>query len=89
MAFKGMDPEAGRETANLVKEAASVLNDLHDQTNSEVMSVAWVGPDYDNFTNDWSSYLSGAVQTLHDAYTAKAEELTKHADEQDETSNQG
>ena len=48
-----------------------------------------MGPDYDNFTNDWSSYLSGAVQTLHDAYTAKAEELTKHADEQDETSNQG
>lgn len=89
MAFKGMDPEAGRETANLVKEAATVLSDTHDSVNSEVMSVAWVGPDYDNFTNDWTSYLSGAKQALADAYTAKADELNKHADEQDDTSNQG
>lgn len=87
MAFKGMNPDEGREVAGLVKEAASVVNDITDNVTSQVMSVEWVGPDYDAFTNDWNAFLSGALSALSDAYTAKSEELNQHAEQQDATSN--
>ena len=87
MAFKGMNPEEGRETAALVKEAASVVNDTTDNVTSQVMSVEWVGPDYDSFTGDWNAFLSGPLSALSEAYSAKAEQLTQHADAQDATSN--
>ena len=87
MAFKGMNPDEGRETASLVKEAASVVNDTTDTVTSQVMSVEWVGPDYDTFTQDWNALLSGLLTALSDAYSAKADELTQHADAQDATSN--
>lgn len=87
MAFKGMNPEEGRETAGLVKEAASVVNESTDNVTTQVMGVEWVGPDYDSFTSDWNAMLSGPLAALSDAYSAKADELTAHADAQDETSN--
>lgn len=87
MAFKGMNPDEGRETAALVKEAATVVNDITDNVTSQVMSVEWVGPDYEAFTGDWNAFLSSVLSALSEAYNAKAEELTQHADAQDATSN--
>ncbi|WP_228018453.1 WXG100 family type VII secretion target [Brachybacterium epidermidis] len=87
MAFKGMNPDEGRETASLVTEAATVVNDTTDNVTSQVMGVEWVGPDYDAFTEEWNSFLAGPLQALSEAYRNKGDELTKHADQQDETSN--
>ena len=89
MAFKGMNPDEGRETASLVIEAASVVNDNTDSRTTAITNVQWVGPDYDNFTSDWNSFLSGALSQLSEAYRTKGDELTNHADEQDDTSNAG
>ncbi|MFC7376557.1 hypothetical protein ACFQS2_05150 [Brachybacterium sp. GCM10030267] len=88
MAFKGMNPDEGRDTAQLVDEAGTVVNDLTDTRTSAIMGVAWVGPDYDSFTEDWNAFLSGPLANLSDAYNQKAKELTQHAEEQDTTSNQ-
>lgn len=89
MAFKGMNPEEGREVASLVDEAGTVVNDNTDSRTTQIMSAEWVGPDYDDFTADWNAFLSGALQTLSDAYNTKASELNEHAEQQDATSNQG
>lgn len=87
MAFKGMNPDEGREAAAVVKEAGGAVSDAVDSVTSQVMGIEWVGPDYDAFTNDWNGFVSAQVSALSEAYTAKGEELNKHADEQDETSN--
>lgn len=89
MAFKGMNPEEGRETASLITEAAATVTEDTDSRTRKIMSVQWVGPDYDNFTSDWNSFLSGALSELSEAYRTKGDELTKHAEDQDDTSNKG
>lgn len=88
MAFKGMNPDEGREIAALVDEASVVVNDTTDHVTSQVMSVEWVGPDYEAFTADWNSFLSGPLSQLSDAYKQKGTELNDHAEQQDTTSNQ-
>lgn len=88
MAFKGMNPDEGRETASLVKEATTTIGDLANQVGNQINSVEWIGPDYDAYLSEWQSFYSSQVTALMDLYTARADILTQHADEQDDTSNQ-
>ena len=89
MAFKGMNPEEGREVAQGVTEAGSQILELIDGVTQLVNSVEWVGPDYDAYRDEWNSFLSGPVAGLVNGLEAKGKELTQHAEEQDVTSNQG
>ena len=87
MAFKGMNPEEGREVAQEVLKAGEQVVEKVDEVTRLVTSVEWVGPDYDAYREEWNAFLSGPVSNLQDAYKTKGDELTKHADEQDSTSN--
>lgn len=89
MAFKGMNPEEGREVASAITEAGQQILDVIDGITSTVNSVEWVGPDYDNYQGDWNGFVSGAVTGVVDGLKAKSDELNTHADEQDQTSNNG
>lgn len=87
MAFKGMNPDEGREVGSTVIQAGERVVEIVETVTSVVNSVEWVGPDYDAYQEEWNAFLSGPVAGLQDAYKAKGDELTTHADEQDTTSN--
>ena len=88
MAFKGMNPEDGREVAQAVTQAGENVLGVIDQLTNLVNSVEWVGPDYEGYREDWNAFVNGPVNDLLEAFRAKGEELTTHAEEQDATSNQ-
>lgn len=87
MAFKGMDPDEGREVASEIQQAGEKILEFFDQATSTVTSVEWIGPDYDAYVEDWNGFVSGALNGLIEALNAKSNELQTHADQQDSTSN--
>ena len=88
MAFKGMNPEEGREVAQGVNEAGQQILELINGATNLVNSVEWVGPDYDTYLQEWNSFVSGPVADLVNAMADKGSELNNHAEQQDSTSNQ-
>lgn len=88
MAFKGMNPEEGREVAQEVLKAGEQVVEKVDEVTRLVTSVEWVGPDYDAYVEAWNSFVNGPVNSLVEAFSTKGDELTQHAEEQDTTSNQ-
>jgi len=89
MAFKGMNPDEGREVAQGVTEAGQQILETINDITTAVSSVEWVGADYEAYREEWNSFVSGAVATLVNGLEAKGKELTQHAEQQDTTSNQG
>ena len=43
MAFKGMDPDEGREVASEIQQAGEKILEFFDQATSTVTSVEWIG----------------------------------------------
>lgn len=88
MAFKGMNPDQGREVASAINDAGSQILDAINNVTSAVNSVEWIGPDYDSYQDDWNSFVSGPVSNLVDGFQRRSELMNQHAEEQDTTSNQ-
>lgn len=88
MAFKGMNPDEGRDVALEIQKAGDQVVEKIDEVTNLVNSVEWVGPDYDAYRDEWNAFVNGAVNNLVEAFKAKGDELNKHAKEQDTTSNQ-
>lgn len=88
MAFKGMNPDEGRDVALEIQKAGDQVVEKIDEVTNLVNSVEWVGPDYDAYRDEWNAFVNGAVNNLVEAFKAKGDELNKHAEEQDTTSNQ-
>lgn len=88
MAFKGMNPEEGREVAQGINEAGQQILEAIEAATTVVGSVEWVGPDYDAYRDDWNQFVSGVVDQLVQALQQKHNELNQHAEQQDSTSNQ-
>lgn len=89
MAFKGMNPEEGREVAQFIMETGQQMLEHIDAATQLVTSVEWIGPDYDSYEGDWNGFIGGAVSQLIELMEAKSKELNQHAEEQDTTSNNG
>src|SRR5699024_858481 len=87
MAFKGMNPEEGREVATGITEAGQQILEANDQVTAQVNGVNWVGPDYDAYQQDWNSFVSSQVSSLVDAFQAKIGRAHQHAGQQAVTSN--
>jgi hypothetical protein len=88
MAFKGMNPDEGRDVASAITDAGQQILDAIDSATGVVNSVEWVGPDYDAYQQDWNAFVQGPVNSLIEGFQKRADEMTKNADEQDDTSNQ-
>lgn len=89
MAFKGMDPDAGREVASFLNDTGSGINDETQTVTSTVSGVEWIGPDYDQFLDDWNQTASNVINGLVELLQEKGKNLGEQADQQDDTSNQG
>lgn len=87
MAFKGMNPEEGREVATGITEASQQILDAIDQVTNQVNGVHWVGPDYDAYQQDWNGFVSSQLSGLVDAFQAKADEMNSQAEQQEVASN--
>lgn len=87
MAFKGMNPDEGREVASGITDASSQVLDAINAATTIVNNVEWIGPDYDAFQQDWNGFVNGSVNNLVEGLKVKADEMNRHADEQDTTSN--
>lgn len=89
MAFKGMNPEEGREVASAIDEAGQQILELMETVTGVVNGVEWVGSDYDTYKEDWNSFSGSTVGDLVNGMAERSKGLTQHAEEQDQTSNQG
>ncbi|GAB2546593.1 WXG100 family type VII secretion target [Brachybacterium huguangmaarense] len=89
MAFKGMDPDAGRTVAEAIKKAGTDIQEVFDQLTGQITGVEWIGPDFDTYVSDWNSFISGSLTSVVDGFTTKGEDLNTQAEEQDTTSNNG
>lgn len=89
MAFKGMNPEEGREVASEISDLGSLITELIDAPTTVLGSIEWVGPDYDAFLEEWNSFVSNQINGIVEALTARSESLQQHSEQQDTTSNQG
>lgn len=89
MAFKGMNPEEGREVAQGVTDAGQQILEVIDNVTGMVNSVEWIGPDYDTYRDEWNSFTGGAVGELVNALADQGRVLVQHAEQQDSTSNLG
>lgn len=87
MAFKGMNPDEGREVASGVTDASSRILDVIDRATAAVNGAEWIGPDYEAYQQDWNAFVSGPVNTLIEGFKVKADELNQHAEQQDTASN--
>src|SRR5699024_7901335 len=72
-----------REVATGITEAGQQILEAIDQVPAQVHGVNWVGPDYDAYQQDWNSFDSSQVSSLVDAFQAKSDELTQHAEPQE------
>ena len=88
MAFKGMNPEEGREVATAIDEASQQILELIETVTGVVNGVEWVGSDYDSYQEEWNSFTGSTVGDLVNGMAEKANALKQHAEEQDTTSNQ-
>ncbi|ATG54362.1 hypothetical protein CFK41_05925 [Brachybacterium ginsengisoli] len=89
MAFKGMDPGEGNEVAQAVTQAGEQILEAVGDMTTVVNSVEWVGPDYDGYKEEWNSFIGGPLANLVEALQQKGKELTQHAEEQEQESNNG
>ena len=89
MAFKGMNPDEGREIATAVSETGQKIMEIVGDMSTVVNSMEWVGPDYDSYRDDWGTFIGAGLADLVNGLEQKGKELEHHAEQQDATSNQG
>ncbi|MDO5662000.1 MAG: hypothetical protein Q4G40_04840 [Brachybacterium sp.] len=88
MAFKGMNPDEGREVASFVRDTGNKINESANAVKGIVDGLEWVGPDADSFKEEFNAFVSQAVASLVDAYSSQSDILNADADEQEQTSAQ-
>lgn len=87
MAFKGMDPDQGRQVASQIEKAGHEIEQLFTQLTSQVKGVQWEGPDFHHFTAEWDQFINSRVHHVQEEFAKKATDLKHQAEEQDSTSN--
>ncbi len=89
MAFKGMDPGEGNEIAQAVTQSGEQILEVVGDMTTIINSVAWEGPDDDGCEEEWNSFIGGPLSNLVEALQQKGKELSQHAEEQEQESNNG
>jgi hypothetical protein len=86
MTMKGMDIEAGRQSATVISQGASQLEQLTQQLTSSLEGFQWVGPDAERTRSTWQSehrtQLTNITQALNEFSTL----INNQAQEQEQVS---
>lgn len=87
MAVKGMNVEAGRQSAATINQGAEQLEALSGQLTSSIQGFEWYGPDAERTRSTWSTehvrVLGQVTQSLRDF----AMLINAQANEQEQVSN--
>lgn len=86
MAFLGADTDQVRTHGERCTTAAGRLGELASSLTATVHGVRWAGPDADRFRAEFDGRIASSLCEAAEELRARAEELSGHADEQDETS---
>lgn len=85
--FYGADTEQMRSHAQLLKDRATTLKDLHARLEPLVMDEsAWMGADADSFREQWRGQTAGQFDRVGEGLTDRSGDLETHAEQQDEAS---
>jgi hypothetical protein len=86
MTMKGMDIDAGRQSATVISNGAQQLEQLTQQLTSSLEGFQWVGPDAERTRSTWQSEhrtaLTNITSALHDFSTL----INNQAQEQEQVS---
>lgn len=86
MALKGMDTDAVRQLSAQMNHAQEQIRQLTQQLSHSLNSVQWVGPDREQFVNDWQSTHVSSLHNVAQAIEMAAQRATQNASEQDNVS---
>ena len=87
MPMKGMDVEAGRQSAQQITQGASELEQLTGRLTQVIEGFEWIGPDAERTRQSWQSdyraMLTQVVNSLQEFSTL----INNQAQEQEQVSN--
>lgn len=87
MAMKGMDVEAGRQSAQQITQGAGELEQLTGRLTQVIEGFEWIGPDAERTRQAWQSdyrtMLTQVVSSLQEFSTL----INNQAQEQEQVSN--
>jgi hypothetical protein len=87
MAMKGMDVEAGRQSAQQINQGAQELEALTGRMQTSIEGFEWVGPDADRTRQSWSSDYRTMLTQVSTSLQEFSVLINNQATEQEQTSN--
>lgn len=86
MTMKGMDIEAGRQSAQVIQQGASELESLTNTLTQSLEGFQWIGPDADRTRQTWQSEHRTALTTISQALQEFSTLINAQAQEQEQVS---
>lgn len=87
MSFLGMDTSAVRQLAAQMTQSASEIQQISQQLTVQLQNTQWVGPDRNQFENDWTGTHVQQLNIVMQALTDASQKANLNADQQDQASN--
>ena len=86
MTMKGMDIEAGRQSATQIQQGSSELEQLTNTLTQSLEGFQWIGPDADRTRQTWQSEHRTALTKISQALQEFSTLINNQAQEQEQVS---
>lgn len=86
MAMKGMDVEAGRQSATQINQGASELDQLTGRMTQVIEGFEWVGPDADRTRQTWQTDYRNMLTQVSQHLQEFSQLINNQAQEQEQVS---
>ena len=86
MVMKGMDIEAGRQSATQINQGASELEQLTNTLTQSLEGFQWIGPDAERTRQTWQSEHRTALTNITASLQEFSQLINNQAQEQEQVS---
>jgi len=86
MTMKGMDIEAGRQSASQIQQGSQELEQLTNTLTQSLEGFQWIGPDADRTRQTWQSEHRTALTQISQALQEFSSLINNQAQEQEQVS---
>jgi uncharacterized protein YukE len=86
MTMKGMDIEAGRQSAQTIQQGSQELEQLTNTLTQSLEGFQWIGPDADRTRQTWQSEHRTALTNISQALQEFSTLINNQAQEQEQVS---
>lgn len=87
MAMKGMDVEAGRQSAQQISQGVQELESLTGRLTQSIEGFEWVGPDAERTRQSWQSDYRTMLTQVGQSLEQFSQLINSQAQEQEDVSN--